>query len=563
MLTRLAISDFAVVQQAELAFDTGMTVISGETGAGKSLLVDALGFLCGQRADASVVRHGAERADLTAEFSLHDTPAARDWLAVQEMDEDDGLCRLRRVLRADGGSKAWINGRMVSASQLAELAALLLEIHGQHAQQALLARPAQLALVDQYGDHQNLLDEVAQAARHWQQLKREQDTLTARGDVSERCEYLRHQLAELEAETLEPDAIATLEAEHRRLAHGSELASAQNQALAWVAEGDEFNALALLHRARHALADVIEHDARLADIDAMLESASIALDEASDALRRLGDDAELDPAHFDALDARLQRLHTLARKHRVGMDELIEVRAAITRELEQLENASERLAGLEAEIVKAVAAWRKAAEKLGAARSRAAATLASAVLAIIRELGMGKADFQIQLIAQDDSPPDPQGAERVEFMIAANPGQPPKPLRKVASGGELSRISLAIEVASRAAGGAATMIFDEVDTGISGAVAEVVGQKLRALGQHVQVMCVTHLPQVAAQGHQQWRVSKAGDEMVTLSTVERLDAAGRVEEIARLLGGVNISDAVREAARSLLESWEQTPGKQD
>lgn len=554
MLTRLTISDFAVVQQAELAFDSGMTVISGETGAGKSLLVDALGFLRGQRADASVVRHGAERADLTAEFSLQDTPAARDWLAEQEMDEDDGLCRLRRVLRADGGSKAWINGRMVSASQLGELAALLLEIHGQHAQQALLARPAQLALVDQYGGHQNLLDEVAQTARHWQQLKREHEKLTAQGDVSERCEYLRHQLDELQAETLEADAISTLEAEHRRLAHGSELASAQAQALAWVAEGDEFNALTLLHRARNALADVIEHDPRLADIDALLESASISLDEAGDALRRLGDEAELDPAHFDALDERLQRLHTLARKHRVGMDELINVRSHIERELTQLENAGERLAGLQAEISQAAQTWQKAAEKLGSARQRAATTLASAVLAIIRELGMGKADFLIQLVEQDKTTPDPQGAERVEFMIAANPGQPPKPLRKVASGGELSRISLAIEVASHAAGGAATMIFDEVDTGISGGVAEVVGQKLRALGKHVQVMCVTHLPQVAAQGHQQWRVSKAGDEMVTMSAVEQLDEAGRVEEIARLLGGVNISDAVRAAARSLLQS---------
>ncbi|PJK12550.1 DNA repair protein RecN [Lysobacteraceae bacterium NML120232] len=554
MLTRLAISDFAVVQQAELAFDTGMTVISGETGAGKSLLVDALGFLCGQRADASVVRHGAERADLAAEFNLQDTPTAHAWLVEQEMDEDDGLCRLRRVLRADGGSKAWINGRMVSASQLAELSGLLLEIHGQHAQQALLARPAQLALVDQYGGHQALLDAVGQAARHWQQLKREQEKLNSQGDVSERCEYLRHQLTELEAEALEPDAIATLEAEHRRLAHGSELAEAQSQALALVAENDEFNALALLHRARHALADVIEHDPRLGEIDAMLESASISLDEAGDALRRLGDAAELDPAHFEALDARLQRLHTLARKHRVGMDELIEVRTAITRELEQLENAGARLAGLEAEIEQAATIWQKAAAKLTAARTSAATTLAEAVLTIIRELGMGKADFRIQCIEQETATPDPQGAERVEFMIAANPGQPPKPLRKVASGGELSRISLAIEVASRAVGGAATMIFDEVDTGISGGVAEVVGQKLRALGKHVQVMCVTHLPQVAAQGHQQWRVSKAGDEMVTMSAVEQLDEAGRVEEIARLLGGVNISDAVRAAARSLLQS---------
>lgn len=553
MLTRLALSDFAVVRAAELEFGLGMTVVSGETGAGKSLLVDALGFLCGQRADAGVVRHGAARAELSAEFDLADARAAREWLADAEMDEGEA-CQLRRVLRADGGSKAWINGRVASAGQLSELAGLLVEIHGQHAQQALLSRPAQLAMLDGFGRHEPLLADVARSARHWQALNQELSALNARGDVADRIEFLRHQLRELDAETLDADSLATLDADHRRMAHGAELAAANAEARGLIAEADEANAIALLHRAREALAEVSAHEPRLADIEQMLESAAIALDEAGDALARLGDDMDLDPARFDELDARLQRLHALARKHRVGPESLAEVRQRIGEELATLENAESRVAGLVEEIAAARDAWAAAAKKLGVAREKAATSLAASTVAIIRELGMGEADFRIELQPEAGIEPNPLGAERAEFLIAANPGQPPRALRKVASGGELSRISLAIEVAALGIDTVPTMVFDEVDSGISGGVAEVVGRKLRALGSRCQVMCVTHLPQVAAQGHAHWRVKKASDEGVTMSAVERLDADGRAEEIARLLGGVNVSDAARAAARSLLAS---------
>lgn len=554
MLTRLTIADFAVVHQAELEFGPGMTVISGETGAGKSLLVDALGFLSGQRADSSVVRHGAERAELAAEFDLGDAAAARNWLAEQEMDEEGDRCQLRRVLRADGGSKAWINGRLASATQLTELAGLLVEIHGQHAQQALLSRPAQLMMVDGFGRHAPVLKQVAEAARQWQSLKRELNELNQRGEVAERIEFLRHQYGELEAETLDDESLATLEAEHRRHAHGAELIAANAAALALIAEADEANAIRLLHRARETLSAVIAHEPKLADIDQMLESAAIVLDEAGDALGRLGDELELDPDHFDELDRRLQRLHALSRKHRVGLEGLADVRERIGEELIGLENAECRIAILATEIEHTRAHWQNAADALTQARKDTAAQLATATVAIIRELGMGNADFRIELQPEATPEPNPLGAERAEFLIAANPGQPPKPLRKVASGGELSRISLAIEVAATGIDSVPTMIFDEVDSGISGGVAEVVGQKLRALGARCQVMCVTHLPQVAAQGHAQWRVSKASDASVTMSAVERLDAEGRAEEIARLLGGVNVSDAARAAARSLLDS---------
>ena len=552
MLTRLAIADFAVVRAAELEFGPGMTVISGETGAGKSLLVDALGFLCGQRADAGVVRHGAERAELSAEFDLTDAPAARAWLQEAEMDEA-GDCQLRRVLRADGGSKAWINGRMASAAQLSELASLLVEIHGQHAQQALLSRNSQLALLDGYGRHGDLLAEVGQAAKRWQAARAELEALNARGDVGERVEFLRHQLRELQAETLDAASLASLDADHRRLAHASELIEAQTRARDWLADSDEANALALLQRARDAISRVIDHEPRLADVDALLESATISLDEAADTLARLGDTLDLEPGRFESLDQRLQRVHALARKHRVGVDALAGVQARIEDELASLDNAEARASELLEEVEAARQTWNAAAAQLTRARTKAAKALSAATVAIVRELGMGEADFRIELAAEAGLEPNAQGAERAEFLIAANPGQPPRPLRKVASGGELSRISLAIEVAALGIDTVPTMVFDEVDTGISGGVAEVVGRKLRALGARCQVMCVTHLPQVAAQGHAQWRVRKASSESLTMSAVERLDDAGRVEEIARLLGGVNVSDAARAAARSLLD----------
>ncbi|AXA83977.1 DNA repair protein RecN [Lysobacter oculi] len=552
MLTRLAIADFAVVRAAELEFGPGMTVISGETGAGKSLLVDALGFLCGQRADAGVVRHGAERAELSAEFDLTDAPAARAWLQEAEMDEA-GDCQLRRVLRADGGSKAWINGRMASAAQLSELASLLVEIHGQHAQQALLSRNSQLALLDGYGRHGDLLAEVGQAAKRWQAARAELEALNARGDVGERVEFLRHQLRELQAETLDAASLASLDADHRRLAHASELIEAQTRARDWLADSDEANALALLQRARDAISRVIDHEPRLADVDALLETATISLDEAADTLARLGDTLDLEPGRFESLDQRLQRVHALARKHRVGVDALAGVQARIEDELASLDNAEARAAELLEEVEAARQTWNAAAAQLTRARTKAAKALSAATVAIVRELGMGEADFRIELAAEAGLEPNAQGAERAEFLIAANPGQPPRPLRKVASGGELSRISLAIEVAALGIDTVPTMVFDEVDTGISGGVAEVVGRKLRALGARCQVMCVTHLPQVAAQGHAQWRVRKASSESLTMSAVERLDDAGRVEEIARLLGGVNVSDAARAAARSLLD----------
>lgn len=552
MLLRLSIRDFAVVAEAELDFGPGLTVISGETGAGKSLLVDALGFLSGARGDASAVRHGAQRAELAAEFSLDDCPAAAAWLAEQDLDED-GSCQLRRTLRADGGSKAWINGRSVTLSQLAELAGLLVEIHGQHAQQALLARPHQTRLLDEVARHPDLLAATADSARRWKALQQERDALLARGDVSERQAWLQHQLDELDAQPLDPATLAELDASHRRHAHAAGLIAACDAALDTL--GGEDAVTARLLRLRASLHRESAHEARLLEVEAMLESACIQLDEAQALLQRIRDDLDLDPEALAALERRLSRIHDLARKHRVPVERLAAHRDALAAELDSLADADLRLQRLDRDIAAALADWQAAAAALSASRRRAGDALADAITDLMGALGMQGGRFEVALEPNATGTPDPLGSERVEFLVSANPGQPLRPLRKVASGGELSRISLAIEVATQGQDAAATLVFDEVDAGIGGAVAAAVGAKLRALGATRQVLCVTHQPQVAAAGHAQYRVSKAAQDGITRSSVQALDAAGRVEEIARMLGGADVSPEARAAARKLLESF--------
>lgn len=552
MLTRLDIRDFAVVAHAEFEPGAGLTVISGETGAGKSLLVDALGFLSGQRADSGVVRHGAERAELHAEFDLGDAPGARDWLIAQELD-DAGACQLRRTLRADGGSRAWINGRPASIAQLGELAGLLVEIHGQHAQQALLSRQAQLQLLDAYGNYPALLQAVSAAATQWKALLQERERLRNLGDASERLDYLAHQHAELAREDLDATAITEVLAGHRRQAHAAALIEACRSAALNLA-GDDGPALGhRLQQVRARLQRVVEHEPRLAEVNALLDAAAIQLDEAAQSLDRIQDDLDMDPERFAQLERQLGRLHDLARKHRVAPEALAERRDAIARELDESRDADARLQALEGDIEQARTHWRKAATALTRAREQAAAALSAAVTGLIGELGMPGGRFEIALQAASDDKPDAHGAERAEFLVSANAGQPPRALRKVASGGELARVSLAIEVAAIGLDAVPTMVFDEVDTGIGGAIAEIVGQKLRALGEERQVLCVTHLPQVAAQGHAHYRVSKAAAGGLTRSEVRALSPDERVEELARMLGGVEVGKEARAAARKLLK----------
>ena len=553
MLESLYVKDFAIVGEAEIAFGPGMTVVTGETGAGKSLLVDALLLLAGGRAEAAMVRHGCERAELAAAFDLTERADLRDWLVAEDLDED-GACQLRRVIRSEGSSRAWINGRPVTLTQMKTLAAGLIEIHGQHEHQALLDRGQQLDLLDAFGEHAAEVAEVARIARAWREASARIGELSRGADHAERIEWLAHQVEELDRNALAPDDLTALEETHRRLANSGQLLQGC-AALAERLDGDnEYALLRLVARAQSEIAHLAALDPRLAALGELVDAAQIQLSEANDTLARYQDALDLDPERLAETEAQLGKLHELARKHRVRMPELKAHADSLREELETLRGAGASIAHLREEQQRLASAYAAAAGKLSRKRASSAKKLGDAVSALMGELGMRGGRFEVQLDAELDADPDPQGAERCEFLVSANPGQPPRALRKVASGGELSRISLAIEVAALGSDTVGTMVFDEVDSGIGGAVAEVVGQKLRALGARCQVLCVTHLPQVAAQGHQHLRVSKSSDGASTETRIDALAGTARREEVARMLGGIEITRETLAHAKQILDS---------
>ena len=552
MLTSLYVRHFAVVEEAEIAFGPGLTVVSGETGAGKSLLVDALMLLAGARADSGMVRAGSDRAELTAEFDLSDLPEAREWLRREELDEED-TCQLRRVIRAEGSSRAWINGRPANASQLGELATLLVEIHGQHEHQALLSRAHQLELLDAYAGNETLVAQVRELATQWRELGQRIRKLSGGDDREQRIELLRHELDELEKWALPADGLVELEASHKRFANAGRLAEGAGGVVELIDGESEFALRRALGRAQLEMSKLAALDDRLAPLLELLDNASIQLTEASDGLGRYALDVDLDPERFSEVDTHLTRLHELSRRHRVSAAELYDKAATLRDELAELEGAGDAVDKLSRQRQQLEQRYDEQAATLSRARAEAATRLGDEVSALMAELGMSGGRLVIELEATGEGDLDAQGRERCELLVSANPGQPPRPLRKVASGGELARISLAIEVATLGKDTIGTMVFDEVDTGIGGAVAEVVGQKLRALGGQRQVLCVTHLPQVAAQGHAHLRVSKASDGESTRTRIEKLDANGRRDELARMLGGVEITRETKAHAKQMLD----------
>ena len=552
MLTSLYVRHFAVVEAAEVAFGPGLTVVSGETGAGKSLLVDALMLLAGARADSGMVRAGSDRAELAAEFDLGDLPLARQWLLQEELDEDGG-CQLRRVIRTEGSSKAWINGRPANARQLGELAALLVEIHGQHEHQALLSRSHQLALLDAYAGHDELLTQVREGALQWREVGARVRRLSGGDDREQRIDMLRHEIGELEKWALPETELGELETSHRRLANAGRLAEGAASVVELLDGDSDFALRRALGRAHAELGKLAMLDERLEPLLELLDNAGIELGEAADGLARYAQDVDLDPERYTEVDNHLARLHELSRRHRLPMPELYEKLATLRAELAELEGAGDALEQLAARRHQLQDDYTRAASRLSQARAAAASKLGEEVSVLMAELGMTGGQLRVELEAVAGEEPDPQGQERCELLVSANPGQPARPLRKVASGGELARISLAIEVATLGKDTVGSMIFDEVDTGIGGAVAEVVGQKLRALGSQRQVLCVTHLPQVAAQGHAHLRVSKHSDGESTRTHIDKLDATGRRDELARMLGGVEITRETRAHAKQMLE----------
>ncbi len=549
MLRTLSIRDFVIVDSIELEFAPGFTVFTGETGAGKSILIDALALALGGRGDASVVREGAAKTDITAEFT---TGADVDsWLAEHEFSNDDGGVLLRRVIDNAGRSKAFINGIAATAAQLRELGEMLVDIHGQHAHQSLLKTDAQRVLLD---SQSGLLDEaktVAAAYKAWRALakQREEFEINAKSVLLER-ERLEWQVGELEKLAVKPGEWTDVSNEHSRLSHAASLIEGAQEALNVISESDVSPMLSQLSALTIKLGKLADIDAALKPVVEALEPARIQLQEAVYSLNDYLDRVELDPGRLHEVEARLDAIHSTARKFRVAPEDLPQEYASLSAQLAQLADASD-IDALRAQEEKLKAVYMSEAQTLSKARAKAAKALSETVTVAMQDLSMTGGRFEIVL---NPGEPASYGIEQVEFMVAAHAGTSPRPLAKVASGGELARISLAISVIASSATATPTLIFDEVDSGIGGGVAEVVGRLLKRLGQDRQVLCVTHLPQVASQANQHFQVSKRSTDGKTMSSIDALDAKTRIEEIARMLGGLEITATTRKHARELLAS---------
>lgn len=552
MLHELAIRNFAIIDDLSLSLAHGMTVLSGETGAGKSILVDALGLVLGDRADSDAVRDGAERAEVSAVFSLDPAGAAAAWLAERSLDDGDE-CVVRRVVARQGRSRNWINGSPASARDLKALGECLVDIHGQHAHQSLLRADTQRELLDAHGECGPLRAGVADTATRLREVSaRIRDLEGADDNGNMRLDLLTYQVDELQALDLGDNELAELEAEHQRLANAERLITDGQQAMALLTESEHGAASDQLARAARLLAELAAMDADLRESAEMAESARIQVQETADGLRRKVDGFEMDPARLAEVEKRLEAIQDLARKHHCTPEELPATHARLSAELEELQGAEGQLEALREEHAQLLHAYRDRARQLFEARSSAAENLAGEVTAHIRSLGMPEGVFEIAVEHDDSATPAPTGSDSITYRVSANPGQAPRALDKTASGGELSRISLAIQVVAATTNRVPTLVFDEVDAGIGGGVAEIVGQLLRRLGSGGQVLCVTHLPQVAAQAEHHLNVSKQITEGHTRTLIEPLSDEHRVEELARMLGGVDITEQTRAHASEMM-----------
>lgn len=563
MLTHLQLRDLVIVDEAELELGPGLSSLTGETGAGKSIIVDALQLISGGRASGDVVRQGAERAEIAANFAtLPDTAIA--WLEAQSIDHD-GEVLVRRVIGADGRSRAYVNGQLVPIQALKELSEFLLEIHGQQEFLRLIQRGAQRALLDQHLTDHALHGTVSALYERYRTCERDHAALlAAQQNRDARLDLLRYQAAELQAEVTDTAAIEELFLEQKRVSGRGRLSAAARDALLAIYDADTDSAHDLLAKAQGALRTAGD-DPQLTQAAQQLAEASILTQEAASALRHYLEALDVDPARQEEIERRAAALESLARKHRIPVLDLPLQKARSETELAALENAGQSLAEYARQLADLSSAYRMAAAKLTKARRKAAADLSAQISALMQTLGMAGGRFEVAVEVADNEFSS-HGADDVEFRVSANPGQQPKSLGRVASGGELSRISLAIQVAAAAKTAAVCMVFDEVDAGIGGAVAQIVGRQLRELGSRVQVLCVTHLAQVASQAHSQFRVIKRTDGKTTRTAVKALNAGERVEEIARMLGGVDMSPEALAHARNMLtrvETNTQTVAPQD
>lgn len=552
MLRHLSIRDFVIVDQLELDFEAGFGALTGETGAGKSILLDALGLVLGGKAESGVVRTGQAKAEIVAEFDVPQDGELRAWLAEQELDSGDDSVLLRRLIDSSGRSKTWLNGTPVVLAQMRAAGELLADIHGQHAHHALLRSDAQLALVDAHGGLLAKAAEVGALYRSWSALRRAREAAEEGASSTEReRELLGWQVNELRELAFDATEWVGLNQEQTRLAHAAGLIEGSAELLEGLADG-EYAVISQLDRLLARIAEMAQHDSQLADVQELLGGASIQLGEATHAMRRYRDRLDVDPERLAEIDQRIQAVMAMARKHRVAPDGLPDLLVDSVTRLERLTRQSDPEA-LAREESAAQERFMLTARQLSVERRRVAGALSAAVTEAMQSLAMAGAKFEATLRPVDEG--CVSGLETIEFLVTANASQPLRSLAKVASGGELSRIGLAIQVITSRNAATPTLIFDEVDVGIGGRVAEIVGRLLKQLGSDRQVLCVTHLPQVAAQADWQWTISKETRDGQTLSRLKRLDHPERIEEIARMLGGVHITDTTRSHAAEMLGLW--------
>lgn len=540
MLSHLSVHNFTLVDELELELETGMTAITGETGAGKSVLLDALSLTLGDRADADRIRHGKDKADICATFDIQNIPAAREWLLKNELGSDSE-CLLRRVVGRDGRSRGYINGKPSPVSQLKELGELLIDLHSQHAHQSLLKKNNHQRLLDDYTGQPDLLNQCRADFKHWQALQLKYDNLRNNADeVNARLQLLRYQVQELDALNLEPGELESLEQEQQQLS-SAESTLLSSQQVAQICEDEDGGLSQLLNRALQLLGDITNKPAELENVSEHFFNAQIEIQEAQSSLRNHIDNFEADPERLMAVENRLSSVYEVARKHRIQAEELIQFHQSLSEELSALEGGEGNLEQLEIETRQAQDAYLEGAQKLSQARQQSAEQLQQQINGQLQLLSMKNALFNIAITSNPDKA-TATGIDDIEFLISTNPGQPPRSLAKVASGGELSRISLAIQVVTAQCSATPTLVFDEVDVGIGGATADVVGQLLQKLGKQGQVICVTHLAQVASKAHQHLQVHKQSDNSSAQSTLTKLTTEERTVEIARMMGGEKLTE---------------------
>ena len=551
MLQQLTVNNYAIAEQLDIELASGMTALTGETGAGKSIMLDALGLAIGDRAETNVVRPGAKRAEIVASFDIGDINAAQQWLEQRELDHEDD-CLLRRVISAEGRSRAFINGQPVPLSDCRELGALLVDIHSQHAHQSLLKKSSQRLLLDAFAKTTDLALEVKDCAkRHAALVEDYQRRKQAQEEGSARSQLLRYQLDELEALAISNEEISSLEQEQAELANAEGILAASHAALQLSTEEDT-NALTMVQQCINTLSQLKVRSSQQDAALEMFDSAAIQLQEAANELQHHIDATELNPERLAEVEQRLDTIYEVARKHRIRPEELPEFQQQISDELAAIDGSDETLEALATEIEVLANTWRTLSKKLSSKRQQAAKKLKKAVEGQLADLAMANCRFEAALQARESDSIHRDGAEDIEFLITTNPGSAPGPLNKIASGGELSRISLAIQVVTAQVSAVPTVVFDEVDVGIGGGTAEVVGKLLRTLGERSQVLCVTHQAQVASQANQHLKVSKLASKTSVKTRVEKLANEAKVSEVARMMGGVEITESTLAHAREML-----------